>query len=561
MNNTNRTQRRRRIAIRAKTGAVAALCAAVAIAGCGGTKAEGGGGTSVKDSGEKPSLGGKVTYGIAAENADGWCLPEAQLTPTGIQVARSIYDTLAIPNKDGELVPFLAKSLTPNADFTDWDIELRDGITFHDGSALDSTVVKNNLDAFRGTYPARKPLLFRFVFDNVADVQVTGPLSLKVTTKTPWSSLPAVLWSSGRVGIMAQAQLDDQETCDTKLIGTGPFELVNWAQNEKFVAKKNPNYWQKDSDGTSLPYLDEIEYRPVIESSARTNALIAGELNALNTFGAQQIEALETAEKEGKVINNKSDKFSQVNFVQLNNAATPFDNKNARLALIYALDMQTLKDTIGLGRTKIANGPFSPGNIGYLKDTGYPTYDLAKAKEYAAAFQADTGRTLEFSVITPPDQTTQATVALLQEMLKKAGISAKIVPMEVSAMVSAAVAGKFEAMVFQNFPGGDPDDDLVWWYGKSPVNLSRFDDPEINRLLDEGRATADVSKRKSIYEEINRRFGSEGYSAWLDWVIWDVATAPNVHGVIGPKLPNGDDPSPSLALGHSTAGMWISKKK
>ena len=80
--------------------------------------------------------------------------------------------------------------------------------------------------------------------------------------KSPWSSFPAYLYGSGRVGIMAQAQLDDTETCDTNLIGTGPFKLKEWKVNEKFVAEKNPDYWQKDADGNQLPYLDEIEFRP-----------------------------------------------------------------------------------------------------------------------------------------------------------------------------------------------------------------------------------------------------------------------------------------------------------
>lgn len=544
-------------------GAAIAVCGALALTACGGSKGgDTGGGKSGGDKGAsaEPQYGGKVTYGLSAENADGWCLPEAQLAPPGIQVARSIYDTLTIPNEKGELVPFLAKTLTPNADFTVWDLELREGIKFHDGSDLDAVVVKNNIDAYRGTYPTRHPLLFSFVYDNIADVEVTGPLSLRLTTKTPWSSVPQVLWSTGRVGIMAQAQLDDTETCDTKLIGTGPFELVSWSQNEKMVLKKNPSYWQKDSKGNQLPYLDELEYRIATDGPSRTNSLLAGELNVTSTASAEQIEVLKAAEEEGKVTNLISDAFPTVSFLQLNNAAEPFSNKNARLALISAIDMKTFNKTINLDMLKIANGPFAPGTIGYVKDTGYPTYDLDKAKKYAAAYEAETGKKLEFSIISPPDQPTVTAMTLLQDMVKKAGITMKLSPMEVAAMISTAVAGKYDAMAFANFPGGDPDDNKVWWYGTSPVNLSRFNDPEINRLLDEGRATADTAERQRIYGDIDKRFGSEGYSVWLNWVLTDVATASNVHGVLGPKLPNGDDPSPSLVNGHSTAGLWIDAK-
>ena len=89
--------------------------------------------------------------------------PRRSSPSRGIQVARAIYDTLTAPDENGEIKPFLAESVEPQRRHTVWTIKLREGITFHDGTALDATVVKNNLDAYRGTYPARKPLLFIFV--------------------------------------------------------------------------------------------------------------------------------------------------------------------------------------------------------------------------------------------------------------------------------------------------------------------------------------------------------------------------------------------------------------
>lgn len=537
---------------------IAVLVATIVLVSCGGTKttatprtADGDGDTS-----SEPVHGGTVVYGIAAENSDGWCLPQAQLAPPGIQVARSIYDTLTVPNQDGDPVPFLARSLTPNDDYTEWSLELREGVRFHDGTDLDATVVKNNLDAYRGKYPTRMPLLFRFVFDNIADVEVTGPLSLRITTVTSWSSLPQVLWSSGRVGMMAQSQLDDPETCDSKMVGTGPFKLVEWSKNQKLVLERNPDYWMTDDEGRQLPYLDSIEYRPVVQASTRGNGVLAGDLDMTNSISPQDYEVIQDAVDAGQLNIERSEAFAQPSFLQLNIAKAPFDNKNARMALITALDMETFNETTALGLARIANGPFAPGNIGYLEDTGYPKYDPAAAKSYAAAYRAETGRDLSFSIIGPTDPEIIAAMALIQDMAKKVGITITINQMEIAAMVSTAVAGDYEAMAFANFPGGDPDDKRVWWYGGSPVNLSRFNDPEINRLLDEGRATADKDARQQIYGDINRRFASEGYMVWLNWSTSSVVTAADIHGIYGPTLPNGDEPSPSLVLGHSMAGVW-----
>ncbi|MEZ5267391.1 MAG: ABC transporter substrate-binding protein [Microthrixaceae bacterium] len=116
----------------------------------------------------------------------------------------------------------MAESVEPNAEFAQWTVTLHEGVKFHDGTDLTAEVVKNNLDAYRGEYGARSPL-FLFVFDNVASVDVVDDSTLTINTSTPWPALPAYLYYSGRVGIMAQAQLDDPETCDSNLIGTGPF--------------------------------------------------------------------------------------------------------------------------------------------------------------------------------------------------------------------------------------------------------------------------------------------------------------------------------------------------
>ena len=90
-------------------------------------------GTTTADSG-KPTPGGKVVYGVESDTGGGFCLPSGQLAISGVMVADSIYDPLTWPNDKGEYVPYLAESVTPNADFTEWTIKLRPGITFTDGS-------------------------------------------------------------------------------------------------------------------------------------------------------------------------------------------------------------------------------------------------------------------------------------------------------------------------------------------------------------------------------------------------------------------------------------------
>src|SRR5690606_25660478 len=104
-------------------------------------------------------------------------------------------------------------------------------------------------------------------------------------TKTPWPAFPWFLFSSGRVGMLAQAQLDNADTCDRDLIGTGPFKLDSWTVNQSFKASKFEDYWDTDDEGNQLPYLDSIEYRPVPDSAQRSNLLESGEIQATHQSG------------------------------------------------------------------------------------------------------------------------------------------------------------------------------------------------------------------------------------------------------------------------------------
>ena len=128
-----------------------------------------------------PKRGGSISYALEAETTGGFCLPgSAQLAPSGIEVASAIYDTLTTINAKGDYVPYLAQSVTPNATFDQWTIQLRPGVKFQDGTPLDANAVKLNLDTYRGKNPNVSSPLNPFVFQNVADVTVTGPLGYSV---------------------------------------------------------------------------------------------------------------------------------------------------------------------------------------------------------------------------------------------------------------------------------------------------------------------------------------------------------------------------------------------
>jgi len=539
-----------------RVSAVAALALLATACGGGGDSGGGGGGSSAGGNEGEPQMGGKVVYGLEAETADGWCLPEAQLAISGIMVARTVYDTLTRPNAEGKYEPWLAESVEPNDDATVWTIKLREGVKFHDGTDLTAEVVKNNLDAYRGAYPARSPLLFSFVFSNVSSVDVVDPLTVSVTMKEPWVSFNAFLYSSGRLGMMAQAQLDDSQNCAENMIGTGPFMKKSWTPNQKFVAVKNPDYWAKDAEGRQLPYLDEIDFQPIVEVAQRVNALQSGDINAMHTSDPLTISDLRGLSDSGDINLTESTDFGEVSYIMLNSSAAPFDNINARKALAYAFNFDDFNQIRGKGILTRATGPFAPGSVGNLDDTGLPTYDLDKAKAAVADYEQETGQQLKFSYTTTQAASTVADAEFLKQQAEAAGMSVEIVTVDQSTQIDTAINGDFEAIGWRNHPGGDPDEQYVWWQSTYPTNFGRFKDPEIDSLLEQGRTTADAQARVGIYEDLNKRFGEEVYNLWNYYTPWVVATADNVHGVLG-EGPTDPEPFPGLAVGNPVAYMWV----
>jgi peptide/nickel transport system substrate-binding protein len=517
----------------------------------------------------KPVRGGKLIYGLEAETGGGFCLAEGQLAIAGIMVARAFYDTLTMPNDKGQYVPYLAKSVSHDPTYKTWTINLRSGIKFSDGSALTATVVKNNIDAFRGKYPGRSSLLFVFVLNNITSVTATGPLTVQVKTAKPWVAFPAYLYSSGRLGIMGQAQLDDAKTCDRKLIGTGPFIFDSWKVGSSLKGHANTNYWQIAPDGKPYPYVDSVDFRPIPEGTQRVNALQSGSVNVMHTSNPEDIGGpLAKLRDDGKINAYVTQKFGEVAYTMLNTSKPPFDDIRMREALAMGADRNEINDIANNGLPQVIDGPFAPGNVGYLKDPGFPKFDLEKAKSLVKAYVAEgKGHKAQFTINASNDPSVVRLAELIQERATKVGVAVKIKQEEQAQLINDAIGGSFQATTWRNHPGGDPDDQYVWWYDgnpspkvtTNPVNFGRINDPVIDKLLNQGRSEPDPAKRKTIYEDLNREFAKKVWDVW-GWVTpWAVVENKNVHGILGPPLPDGSQPNPGLAVGHRLIGMWISK--
>jgi peptide/nickel transport system substrate-binding protein len=332
----------------------------------------------------------------------------------------------------------------------------------------------------------------------------------------------------------ARAQLDDPSTCATNLIGTGPFMRDEWRVNERMVVKRNPNYWRE-----GFPLLDQITFRPVPDSNVRLTQFQGGQLDVMHTSSSDVIVQLRGDAKAGKATLYESDRGAEVSYLMLNSSKPPFDDPIARKAVQYARNTDEINQIRNRGIPQLASGPFGPGTMGYLEDSGVPKPNMKKARELVAEYEAKHGAPPDYTytAVNTPDNI--AIAELVKEQAAKAGIEVSIKAVDQATLINEALAGNFQGMGFRNHAGGDPDAQGVWWRTDSPINFGRIKDPEIDRLLQAGRVETEPAKREQIYQDLNRRFADQAWNLWSWYTVWGLAAKPSVKGILGPPLPDG----------------------
>jgi peptide/nickel transport system substrate-binding protein len=470
---------------------------------------------------------GAIVYAIPGKTTS-FCIPRAQLSASGIMVVQSLYDTLTVPNSKGEYVPYLAKSVTPNATSDEWTIGLRDGVTFADGTPVDAAAVKQNIDAWR------RGLLLQFLYQPVSDVSTPDPRTVVVKIKQPWPAFPAFLFSSGRTAIAAPAQLTSPN-CETNLIGSGPFKLDSYDPSTGDVTVvRNPNYWRK-----GYPLLNKISFKVQGNTTQRINGLEGGQFD-ITFFGGGK-NARTARSVAGVTVQKNKPGFRDVNNILFNTQRPPFDDPNARKALAMGLDIQTLNVLANQGEGDIAQEVVDSKVLGYSKRSGFPKSNPAKAKKMVAAYKAAHGGEFAFDLQTTFDPGVQDVGAEVKRQAKKIGISVNLpAPVDEAQIINLALAGKTDAFLWRNYPGSDPDTLYVWFHSGSPVNFGKLDDPVIDQGFEQGRIETDPAKRKAIYTALFRHMSNEVSALWFGYNDTYVASKSTVKGIIGPNLPGPD---------------------
>jgi peptide/nickel transport system substrate-binding protein len=494
-----------------------------------------------------PVKGGSINVGVGSE-INGFDPASSNWDATGIQYAQTVYDPLAALAPDGSVHGYLAQSITPNPDYNVWTIQLRSNVVFHNGKGLDASAVKENLDAF-----VASPLTGA-AFNNIEKTTVTGPLTVQVATKTPWVAFPYYLTS--QVGTIAEPSTL-AGSAQNHPIGTGPFIFENWVPGSHFIAKKNPNYWRQ-----GLPYLDSIEYEPLVDPGAREDALRSGSIDLMASNFTQNLVDL-TGQSGIVVVNDLFSTFEpDMDCVILNLDVAPLNDIRVRQALAMAVDAEVIVRDIWNDIPPVSTGPFVPGSPDYAP-TGFPKFDLKRATQLVNEVQHETGKPISFNFDTIPSAQYVRVNELVQAMWLKAGIHCTIQEIAQAELIQNALTGNFQASAWQQFNSPDPDGNYVWWSSKSvqkvgglSLNMARNSDPLIQQALDTGRESTDPHTRALAYQEVARRFAIDLPYLWANRAVWMVAAHSFVQNFNGPTLPDGSKRLGMIAGVISASEIW-----
>jgi peptide/nickel transport system substrate-binding protein len=513
------------------------------VSACGGKS----GTTAAKpDSSGTPKSGGNLVMGTEAE-IDGFLPTINRFDVTGLEYGSTVYDPLTTYGKDNKVHPYLAQSIDHNADYTVWTIKLRPGIKFSNGDPLTADDVVADLQAHQ-----KSPLTGPAVA-NIDTVSKVDDLTVSVKCKLAWVPFPVYL--AGQVGFVFSPKMLTDPKGSQHPIGTGPFILKEWVPGNHFLATKNPNYWQK-----GLPYLDSVEYRPILETQSRESSLLSSTISMFHSSDPQTLLDLKGKSGVNSIDDSKVVGENEENFIMLNTGKAPLDDIRVRQALAYATDRKKFNDTINFGIPPLSDGPF--GNVGspFHGTTGYPGYDLTKAKSLVKDYEQSKGVTsLTFQLGTTNVGRNLQAMSLLQDMWRQAGITVNIKQVEQSQYILNALQGQYQAYDWRQFGEPDPDGDVVWWSsltaapeGQLALNFSRNKDPQIDADLLKGRTSPLEADRVAAYKDIAKRFAVDIPFVWLTEAVWQIAYKPNVHGIVTWNLPDG-----TPGIDHTLGGLFL----
>ena len=458
----------------------------------------------------EPLEGGEWIIGISE-------LPDT-LDPhkTGAAVTSTILtqagDRLVAKNFDGEYVPNLANEWSISDDGLTWTFQLRDDVTFHDGTPLDAAAVKANFD--RILDPETNSVTAVGLLGPMTSTEAPDDYTFTFTLSEPF----APLLDNLTAGVLSMASPKAIETMGEEFgrapVLTGPFVIDEWRTGDRIVLSRNPDYaWAPGfmhQDGPA--HLESLVYQSIIEEASRVAAFEVGEIHQ-TAIPATDIARITEGDSHWIV----SYLRKGVVFVEFNVTAEPFTDVAVRTALNHAVNKQDVVDAALEGYGQAAYGILPPTIFGFWE--GIEEYAQAFDPDLSTMMLAEAGWTpgddgilekdgerFEFTLLNLPTDTWGRAAQVIQSQLGDIGVQMEIQQLEFATLLEEAQAASHQAEMM-GYTYSDPDIAYTWFHSENAgggLNMSHITDPELDALIIAGRSEIEPEARAEIYADIQR---------------------------------------------------------
>jgi peptide/nickel transport system substrate-binding protein len=428
-------------------------------------------------------------------------------------VGGMIYDQLIRPDKNITWMPAMAESWQFSPDCMSLTFKLRKDVKWHDGHPFTADDV---VFTWQALVNPKTPAPFKEKFLQIKAVEVLDPYTVRVSYPQPYGRALESWDEYILPKHLLAAYVEDGKLRESPQnrhpIGTGAYRFKEWRSGEKVVLVENPEYY------LGRPYLSRIVYRVIpsqatifLELKAR-GVDYSGGLTAMQYMRQTEYPAFRKAYTKYRYPGNS---FS---FFAFNLKDHRFADKRVRQAFAHAIDKRELVDGVSMGLAREATGPLRPGSWAYTERVRRYEFDPAKAQQLLAeagwqdrdgdgVVEDKAGRPFAFTIRTNQGNDERKRIAeIIQQRLKDIGVKAEIQTIDWASFLKEFVKPrKFEAIVLGLGFGADPDQFVLWHSsqgGPEQMNRTGYANPEVDALLEKGRASCRREDRLASYHRI-----------------------------------------------------------
>ncbi|AFC31605.1 oligopeptide ABC transporter oligopeptide-binding protein [Paenibacillus mucilaginosus 3016] len=378
------------------------------------------------------------------------------------------------------------------------------------------------------------------VFEQLAKVEKVDEATIKFTFKQPFASfIDLMAYNILPKHILGETPVKDMDKAPfiKQPVGSGPYKLEEWKQGQYLRLVRNENYYG------GKPAVEKVTVKIIPDANSIMAQLQTGEVNA-STVPADNLAVIEQyAKTSGKIKLQKGIKSSTYLYVAWNLTNPLFQDKKVRQALTMAIDRQGIVDGVQEGQGVIVHSQTPPTYWSYTENVPKFPFDAEKAKAMLAEAgwkdsDGDTildkdGKKFEFEMqVNQGNKVREKAVTVIQQQLKKIGISVQPRVVEGSAFSKNFQSKQFESIFYGWNISGDPNPKGIWHSAEIEHGLNNvtYKNPEVDKLIDEDLQTFDTNKRKELLGKIDALIAEDQPYTFLYSPTTTVAYPANLEG-------------------------------